>query len=59
MKKRVMTALVLLAAVGLSSCAKVYEEERTEILNRPQTDIEIPQDTPWEDVPEAETATGH
>ena len=59
MKKRVMTALVLLAAAGLSSCVKVYEEERTETLNRPQTDIEFPQDAPWEDVPQADAETGH
>ena len=54
-----MTALVLLAAAGLSSCVKVYEEERTETLNRPQTDIEIPQDAPREDVPQADAETGH
>ena len=46
MKKRVITALVLLLAAGLSSCAKLYEEEQAETLRRPQTDIEIPQDNP-------------
>lgn len=59
MKKRVITALVLLVAAGLASCAKLHEEEETKTLKRPQTDIEIPQDTPWDDVPQPETETGH
>ena len=59
MRKRVITALVLLVATGLASCAKLYEEENTETLKRPQTDIEIPQDTSWDDVPQPETETGY
>ena len=59
MKKRVITALALLMAAGLSSCAKLYEDETTEILKRPQTDIEIPTDTPWEEMPDSDTGTGH
>lgn len=59
MRTRTMTALVLLAAAGLASCAKLHEEEKTETLKRPQTDIEIPQDTSWDDVPQPETETGY
>lgn len=59
MKKRVITAFVLLVAAGLSSCAKLHEETETEILKRPQTDIEIPQDTPWDDMPQEDNQTGH
>ncbi len=59
MKKRVITALVLLVAAGLTSCAKLYEEQQAETLRRPQTDIEIPQDTPWDDVPQEDNQTGH
>ncbi len=59
MKKRVITALILLLAAGLASCAKLYEEEETETLKRPQTDIEIPQDTPWDGVPHEDNQTGH
>lgn len=59
MKKRVITALVLLLAAGLSSCAKLYEEEQAETLRRPQTGIEIPQDNPWDDVPQEDNQTGH
>ena len=54
-----MTALALLAATGLASCTKLYEEEETETLKRPQTEIEIPQDTTWDDVPQPETETGY
>ena len=54
-----MTALALLAATGLASCTKLYEEEETETLKRPQTEIEIPQDTPWDDVPQEDNQTGH
>ena len=56
MKKRVITALMVLAAAGLASCAKLYE---TETLKRQQTEIEIPQDTPWDNVPQPETEAGH
>ena len=56
MKKRVITALMVLAAAGLASCAKLYEEAETETL---QTEIEIPQDTPWDNVPQPETEAGH
>lgn len=59
MRTRMMTALALLAATGLASCTKLYEEEETETLKRPQTEIEIPQDTPWNDVPQPETETGY
>lgn len=59
MKKRVITALVLLVAAGLSSCAKLYEEEQAETLRRPQTDIEIPQDALWDDMPQEDNQTGH
>ena len=52
MKKRVITA-------GLASCAKLYEEAETETLKRQQTEIEIPQDTPWDNVPQPETEAGH
>ena len=57
MKKRVITALMVLAAAGLASCAKLYAE--TETLKRQQTEIEIPQDTPWDNVPQPETEAGH
>ena len=59
MKKRVITALMVLAAAGLASCAKLYEEAETETLKRQQTEIEIPQDTPWDDVPQEDNQTGH
>lgn len=59
MKKRVITALVLLLAAGLASCAKLYEEEQAETLRRPQTDIEIPQGAPWDDMPQEDNQTGH
>jgi len=59
MRTRTMTGLVLLAAAGLASCAKLHEEVETETLKRQQTEIEIPQDTPWDDVPQPETETGH
>ena len=59
MKKRVITALMVLAAAGLASCAKRYDEAETETLKRQQTEIEIPQDTPWDNVPQPETEAGH
>jgi len=59
MKKRVITALVLLLAAGLASCAKLYEEQQAQTLRRPQTDIEIPQGAPWDDMPQEDNQTGH
>lgn len=60
MKNRVIAVTVLLGAVvAFSSCAKLYEDETTEILKRPQTDIEIPEDNPWDEVPDSDTGTGH
>lgn len=59
MGKRTITALALLIAAGLTSCAKLHEETETEILKRQQTEIDIPQDTPWDDAPQPETETGH
>ena len=47
------------AAMAFTSCAKLYEEETTETLKRPQTDIEIPEDNPWDEVPDSNTGTGH
>ena len=48
MRKRAIAATMLLtAAMAFTSCAKLYEEETTETLKRPQTDIEIPEDNPW------------
>ena len=50
MRKRAIAATMLLtAAMAFTSCAKLYEEETTETLKRPQTDIEIPEDNPWDD----------
>ena len=45
--------------MAFTSCAKLYEEETTETLKRPQTDIEIPEDNPWDEVPDSNTGTGH
>ena len=60
MKKRAIPAMMLLAAAMVfSSCVKLHEEETTETLKRPQTDIEIPEDNPWDEVPEGDTGTGH
>ena len=39
MRKRAIAATMLLtAAMAFTSCAKLYEEETTETLKRPQTD---------------------
>ena len=47
MRKRAIAATMLLtAAMAFTSCAKLYEEETTETLKLPQTDIEIPEDNP-------------
>lgn len=51
--------MLLAAAMVFSSCVKLHEEETTETLKRPQTDIEIPEDNPWDEVPEGDTGTGH
>ena len=59
MRTRTMTALLLLAAAGLASCVKLHEEVETETLKHQQTEIEIPQDTPWDDVPQEDNQTGH
>ena len=54
-----MTALGLLAAAGLASCVKLHAEVETETLQHQQTESEIPQDTPWDDVPQEDNQTGH
>ena len=55
MRKRAIAATMLLtAAMAFTSCAKLYEEETTETLKRPQTDIEIPEDNPWDEVPDSD-----
>lgn len=60
MRKRAIAATMLLtAAMAFTSCAKLYEEETTETLKLPQTDIEIPEDNPWDEVPDSNTGTGH
>lgn len=51
--------MLLGAAMAFSSCAKLYETEETQTLKRPQTDIEVPEDNPWDEVPEGDTGTGH
>ena len=52
MRKRAIAATMLLtAAMAFTSCAKLYEEETT--------DIEIPEDNPWDEVPDSNTGTGH
>ena len=60
MRKRAIAATMLLtAAMAFSSCAKLCEEETTETLKLPQTDIEIPEDNPWDEVPDSDTEAGH
>lgn len=59
MRKRVITAMMLAAAMVFTSCAKLYEEDTTETLKRPQTDIEIPEDNSWNEVPDSDKETGH
>ncbi len=51
--------MLLGAAMAFSSCVKLYEDETLETIRRPQTDIEIPEDNPWDEVPEGDTGTGH
>ena len=60
MRKRAIAATMLLtAAMAFTSCAKLYEEETTETLKLPQTDIENPEDNPWDEMPDSETEAGH
>lgn len=59
MRTRTMTALVRLQPRGWPSCVKLHEEVETETLKHQQTEIEIPQDTPWDDVPQEDNQTGH
>lgn len=51
--------MMLAAAMVFTSCAKLYEEDTTETLKRPQTDIEIPEDNSWNEVPDSDKETGH
>ena len=51
--------MLLTAAMAFTSCAKLSEEETTETLKLPQTDIEIPEDNPWDEVPDSDTEAGH
>ena len=44
---------------GYGLYLKLYEEETTETLKLPQTDIEIPEDNPWDEVPDSDTEAGH
>ena len=50
---------MVLAAAGWPPVPRLYEEAETETLKRQQTEIEIPQDTPWDNVPQPETEAGH
>ena len=60
MRKRAIAATMLLtAAMAFTSCAKLYEEETTVSLFKPQTAYEIPEDNPWDEVPDSDTEAGH
>ena len=53
MRKRAIAATMLLtAAMAFTSCAKLYEEETTETLK-------LPEDNPWDEVPDSDTEAGH
>lgn len=60
MRKRAITATILpRAAMAFSIGAKLYEEETMETVRHPQTDIEIPEDNLWDEVPDSNTGIGH
>lgn len=45
--------------MAFSTGAKLYEEETMETVRHPQTDIEIPEDNLWDEVPDSNTGIGH
>lgn len=48
---------VLIASLFIG--CNVYEKEPVEIIRCPQTDIEIPEDNLWDEVPDSNTGKGH
>lgn len=52
MKNTIKTLLLLLAfvtvGVGFGSCAKIHEDEKIEVIRRPQTDLD-PESPGWDD----------
>lgn len=49
MKKGISTGLLLIAfAATITGCVKLSEEVTTEIIERPQYDVEIPVTPPWD-----------
>lgn len=48
---------ILIASLFMG--CNVYEKETVEIIRCPQTNIEIPEDNLWNEVPDSNTGTGH